>query len=110
MATYRTPGGIRYESNISGTNDLMTSEEMLALMVAAAQAGMSYAQRISPVDTGEYVESFRVEGEIRGGPARNRAEARLVNDSDHAADVEWRNHGGERVLGRTVDAIEGRSA
>lgn len=109
MVTYRTPGGIRYESNISGTNELMTSPEMLALMTAAAQAGMAYAQRISPVESGEYVSSFRIEGDLRGGPRHNRAEARLINESGHAADVEWRNHGGERILGRTVDAIEGRS-
>lgn len=110
MGTITSPGGIRYSPDIRGTNELMTGEEMLAVMEAAAQAGMSYAQNISPVDTGDYVSSFRIETEHRGGPQHDRAEARLVNDSDHAADVEWRNHGGERILGRTVDAIEGHGA
>jgi hypothetical protein len=110
MGTITSPGGIRYNPDLRGTNDLMTSEEMLAVVVAAAQAGMSYAQSISPVKSGDYLSSFRIETDHRGGPQHDRAEARLVNDSDHAADVEWRNHGGERILGRTVDAIEGSSA
>lgn len=99
---------IRYEYDYAGTNRAMTSPEMLAVLVEAAEAGKAFAQRIAPVRTGEYEKSFRIEGELRGGPRHDRAEARLVNDSPHAADVEWRNHGGERILGRTADFIEGR--
>ena len=102
--------GIRYEKDIRGTNELMTSPEMLAVMVAAAEAGKEFAERVSPRRTGDYAGSFRIETDLRGGPQHNRAEARLVNDSDHAAAVEWLNHGGERVLGRTVDVIEGNGA
>lgn len=100
--------GIRYEPDFRGTGEGMTSPEMLAVMLAAAEAGKAFAERIAPHRTGEYASSFRVEGVLRGGPRNNRAEARLINDSPHAAAVEWRNHGGERVLGRTVDVIEGR--
>ncbi|MCW2870891.1 hypothetical protein [Actinacidiphila oryziradicis] len=106
----RTPGGIRYQEDIGGTNKLMTSPEMLAIMVAAAEAGKEFAKGIAPVKSGDYVSKFRVEGELKGGPRHNRAEARLVNDSEHAAEVEWRNHGGERILGKAADYIEGHVA
>jgi hypothetical protein len=101
---------IDYRPNIRGTNKLMTSPEMVALMAAAAKKGEGYAQSISPRQTGEYAESFRVETTAKGGPRHNRAEARLINDSAHAAAVEWQNNGGERVLGRTVDFIEQHGA
>lgn len=101
---------IDYQPDIRGTNDLMTSPEMVALMAAAAEKGKEFAKSISPRRTGDYVDSFKVETTAKGGPKRNRAEARLVNDSDHATDVEWINHGGERILGKTVDFIEEHGA
>lgn len=101
---------VDYRKDISGTNELMTGPEMVALMAAAAEKGKEYARSISPRRTGDYADSFRVETTAKGGPKHNRAEARLVNDSDHAADVEWRNHGGERILGRTVDFVEEHGA
>lgn len=97
---------IRYQMDLAGTNELMNAPEMVALLEAAARRGAQYASGISPRDENEYAESFRVESSTRSGPKHDRAEARIVNDSDHAAAVEWINHGGERVLGRTVDYIE----
>lgn len=101
---------IHYEKDIRGTNDLMTGPEMVAFMAAAAENGKRFAESISPVRTGEYKASFRVETSAHGGPRHNRAEARLVNDSEHSTDVEWLNHGGERILGKTVDFIERHGA
>ncbi|MCO6011416.1 hypothetical protein NE236_41350 [Actinoallomurus purpureus] len=97
---------IDYQPDIRGTNELMNSPEMLALVTAAAEKGKEHAISISPRRTGTYAGSFRVEANVKGGPRHDRAEARLVNDSGHAADVEFKNRGGERVLGRTVDYIE----
>lgn len=97
---------IEYREDIAGTNKLMTSPEMVAFMAAVAEEGKAFAKSISPVDLAEYLNAFSVETTAHGGPKRNRAEARLVNDSDHAGAVEWVNHGGERVLGRTVDHLE----
>jgi hypothetical protein len=101
---------IRYVPDRAGTNELMTSPKMLAGMVAAAEKGRAFAESISPRATGEYARSFTIESTRRGGPSRDRAEARLVNTAPHAAAVEWVNNGGERVLGRTVDFIEGEFA
>jgi hypothetical protein len=92
--------------SIAGTNELMNGAEMVAVLRAAAEDGALYAAGIAPRDTGEYAESFRVESSTKAGPKHDRAEARLVNDSDHARQVEFVNNGGERVLGRTVDHIE----
>jgi hypothetical protein len=97
---------IRYDKNLDGTNELMNSPEMLAVLRAAAEDGAQYAASIAPRETGEYASSFRVETSTKSGPKRDRGEARLVNDSDHARQVEFVNQGGHRVLGRTVDHIE----
>lgn len=93
---------IRYVKDIAGTNKLMTSPEMVALMEKRAREGAAYAQGISPTATGEYEQAFEVTSVRRGGPRKNRAEARLSNGAAYARDVERRH----RVLGRTVDVIE----
>lgn len=97
---------IDYQASYAGTGELMNSPEMLAMLKAAAEEGQKFAESISPRRTGQYAGAFRIEVEAKAGPKHDRGEARLINDSAHAADVEWRNHGGERVLGRTVDHIE----
>lgn len=101
---------IRYEKNIAGVNEVMNAPEMVALLARVAEQGAQYASGISPRDKDEYASAFRVETATKSGPRHDRAEARIVNDSDHAAAVEWINHGGERVLGRTVDYVEARGA
>lgn len=99
---------IRYVKSIQETNKLMTSEQMAELMKSIAEAAIPVAEGLSPVKTGDYIKSFKATAVRRGGPRRNRAEGRLINTSDHAADVEFTDEGGHRVLGRTVDFITGR--
>jgi len=93
---------IRYVPSFAGTRKVMTSPEMAEVMRRRAEAALPVAQSFSPRESGEYAGAFRVEVVRRGGPRRNRAEARLVNDAAYARDVEYRH----RVLGRTVDQIE----
>jgi hypothetical protein len=96
---------IRYQKSSKGTIELMTSEEMLAVMMARAEAGKGYAEGLADEfsKTGHYKASFRVAGVRRGGPKKDRAEARLINDAVYGAAVEAKHD----VLGRTVDHIEG---
>lgn len=104
---------IRYEKNIAGINEVMNGPEMIAVLRAAADAGGRHAAGIAPRRISadqHYADSFRVETSTHAGPAHDRGEARLVNDSDHATAVEWTDDGGHRVLGRTVDYIEAHGA
>lgn len=96
---------IRYQPDHAGVGELMRSPEMLEMLEAKAQRGVDYARSIAPEATGEYRESLRVDSVRRGGPARDRAEARVVADSDHAAYVEWQDD--YHVLARTAAFIEG---
>jgi hypothetical protein len=93
-----------------GTGQLLRSPEMMNMVYDFAREGMRFAQDISPRRTGEYRDSFRVEGghivrmEDEAGHITYRAAARLINDSEHAADVEWRwNH---HILDRTIGRIQ----
>lgn len=97
---------IKYRPDIAGTNELMNGPEMVAVLRTAAENGAKYAAGISPRRSNVYAESFRVETAVKAGPRHDRAEAKLINDSAHAVGVEFVNHGGERILGRTVDWIE----
>lgn len=99
---------IRYSPNIAGVNRIMNGPEMVALLRKRAEAGMAFAESIAPRRTGAYSASFQVDTSTHAGPNHDRAEARLVNTSDHAVYVE---HGGQgtpayKVLARTVDVIE----
>ncbi len=94
---------IRYQKSSKGTIKLLTSQEMLALMVAAAERGKVFAEDVAPKVSSEYAGNFRVSGVRRGGPNNDRAEARLTNDTVYAPAVERRHD----VLGHTVDFIEG---
>lgn len=98
---------VRYERDIAGTGRLMRSPEMAALMEEVARRGESIARSLAAahVVTGDYEASFRVESRRRGGPARDRAEARLVNDSAHAVLAEW--YDGLHILARTAGYLEG---
>lgn len=103
---------IRYVQDRAGTNRLMNSPEMLAMLMGRARAGRAFAESIAPRYTGTYARSFIVEGRTHAGPKNNRAEARLVNTSDDAVFVEYGGGAGgtrtpaHRVLARTVDVIE----
>lgn len=94
---------IRYKEDIAGTNRLMRGPEMQAVLRAVAEKGADFARSISPERTGDYKASFHVEVRADGGPRHNRAEARIVNDSPHATEVEWRD--GYHVLARTADTL-----
>jgi hypothetical protein len=95
---------IRYEKNIKGLNELMRSAGVRDHLRAVAEAAIPYAQEISPERTGEYKASFRVETTDSGGPLGNRAAAYLINDSPHAARVEWEDD--FHVLARVADHIQ----
>lgn len=96
---------IDYQPNTRGTGTLLRTSEMAAVVTGAAEKAKAYAEQISPRCTGRYAASFRVETTRRGGPRRDRVEARLINDTSYAWAVEFVNHNG-RVLGRVVDFIE----
>ncbi|MFC6885292.1 MULTISPECIES: HK97 gp10 family phage protein [Actinomadura] len=98
MATAR----IRYVPDFAGVRRIMTGPQMAELMRRRAETGASAAQARAPRDSGDYAAAFRVEVTRRGGPSRDRAEARLINTAAYARDVERRHH----VLGQVVDDIE----
>ncbi len=56
---------------------MMTSREMTSVVDAAAEAGVGHAVSVSPVDTGEYRDAFRVETAVLG----DRVEARDHQDA-----------------------------
>ncbi len=84
--------------------DMMTSREMTSVVDAAAQAGADHARSVSPVDTGEYRDSFSVETGVVG----DRVEARIVNDAPHAIVVEsgTPTQPVRNVLAQTADWLE----
>lgn len=99
--------GVRYKADYAGTGQLMRSAEMLAMLGEVAGHGAEFARSIAPRDTGEYADSIRVDSTRRGGSHKDRAEAQIIADSDHAAYVEWRD--GYHVLERTLAFLEGGS-
>lgn len=94
---------VRYSADYEGTGELMRSPEMQAVVREVAEKAMAYAESISPEYTGEYKASFEVTVTDRGGLRNDRAEAQLVNTSDHAVNVEWQD--GYHVLTRTLGAL-----
>jgi hypothetical protein len=109
---------VRYRANYQGTGELMNGPEMQAMLRQVAEKGKAYAESISPVGQapydkhpGEYKESFEVTAQAHGGFHGDRAEAQIVNTSNHAAAVEWGNSAyppwahGYHVLARTASAL-----
>lgn len=94
---------VTYKPDFAGTNGLMNSPEMQEAMRSAAEKGRAFAESVSPERTGEYRASFSVSARAHGGAHEDRAEATLVNNSPHAARVEWQD--GYHVLARTADFI-----
>ena len=94
--------GIRYVRDMGGLRKLMTSQEMKDFLVRRAEAGAEYARGIAPRESGTYAGSIKVTSVRRGGPRRNRAEARVTATVPYGNDVEVRH----RVLGRAVDVVE----
>ena len=101
---------VRYVGSYKGIGELMNSPEMVSVMRQVAEKAKPFAESIAPVGdprtdphAGEYKASFEVTAQAHGGPDGDRAEARLVNTSDHAVNVEWQD--GYHVLARTLDAM-----
>lgn len=94
---------VDYRPDTRGTGTVLRTSEMVAVVTGAAEKAKAYAEKISPRRTGRYAAAFRIETTRRGGPHRDRAEARLVNDTEYAWAVEFVN--GDRVLGRAADFI-----
>jgi hypothetical protein len=80
---------VRYEHSYAGAGELLRSDFMLAEMKRRADLIEDVAIAIAPVDSGDYIESFRVHSTRRGGPNADRAQARVENVSDHAFYVEF---------------------
>lgn len=98
---------VRYKPNYEGLGEVMRSEAMAAMLHRKAEEGRQYAEAIAQGfrRTGDYASSFTVESSTRGsGRYADRAEARLINTSDHALLVEY--HDDHRVLGTVVDILE----
>ena len=94
----------KYTPDLTAFRQFMNSPGIKAAMVAVADKGKTYAEQISPVASGEYRRHFRTGPVDHAGPRGDRAGAKLLNDSDHATEVEWKLR--HRVLGRTVDHME----
>lgn len=66
-----------------------------------------YAMSISPIDSGEYIRSFKVADQYTTLFGLRRVAARLYNTSGHAAIVEWGNERApaRHVLTETLDYL-----
>ena len=98
-----------YAPDRDGVRALLLSDRMETVCVAAASAGKKHAERIAPRESGAYARSFKVlpvgiPGRGRFSP---RAGAILINESGHAANVEWGGRaGGHKVLTKTRDYLK----
>jgi hypothetical protein len=100
----------RYEPDHEGTGMLMMSDGMREMLRMVAERGADYARSIAPVGKppgdphpGEYLASFRVEVVTPAPSWDDRPAALIVNDSGHAAYVEWQD--GYHVLAKTAAAM-----
>jgi hypothetical protein len=78
----------RYEADYAGIGQLMRSDAMLGAVTEVARNALEYAESISPVGKppgdhhpGMYKAGWRLETSSAGGPAHDRAEARIINDA-----------------------------
>lgn len=78
----------RFRANYKGIGQILVSPQMQREMKARAEKVKARAEALSPEDTSQYVRSFKVETFIRKGKT-SRAVAKVINDSPHAAYVEW---------------------
>ena len=100
-----------YRPSRAGVAKFLRSPQISAALLAIAENGKTYAESISPRETGDYASSWKVSRStftVKGEP---RAAAKLENTSGHAAAVEFgyagrANRPGQsrhRVLGRTLE-------
>lgn len=97
---------VKYVPDHKGVAALALDAPMSRGMTTIAREAIGVAQANSPVKTGDYVSSFSAVPmpERAGWKNELRAGAALVNDSDHAMAVEYRNN--SHVLGRTLAIID----
>lgn len=101
----------RYTPSRRGFALMATGPEVRSALFAIAYKGKGIAVGLSAsfANTGHYAASFEV---VDGGNVRlaghMRARVYLVNKAAYAAVVEFgrKGHAGERVLGRTLDALK----
>lgn len=97
----------KFRGNYKGIGQILRSPQMQQAMENRAERVKARAVASSPVDSGEYVQSFRVEGSIRPGRS-SRAIAKVINDSPHATFVEWGTSKTPRyrVMGRAAGSSD----
>lgn len=95
-----------YEHNYAAFGaEVLRAPWMAASMNARATAILAMALSISPVDSGEYIDSFEITSGVSSfGGKGTRVYARLTNTSGHAAAVEFGlgRVPKYRVLGRSM--------
>jgi hypothetical protein len=90
-------------------NEVLRASWMKAQMEARANAIMLTARRISPIETGEYIESFEVDSGVRQTGRTRRAYGRVTNTAPHALAVEmgFGRTPKYRVLGKAMGITPG---
>lgn len=103
MATFRL--------NSSGIGAMAVGPEVTAMLIEVADKGKAFAEGIAPRDTGEYASSFDVTVSVAKVGRYRRSVAKLQNNANHAAALEFGNKRTRgrraRVLGKTLTALRG---
>jgi hypothetical protein len=112
---YRSPRMVaEFSLSYSGIAKIAMSQPIQDCVDDVCAVALAYAQFISPVQTGDYINSFDCEQYIEteiGGPPLGRMDrraARMWNVSSNAMLVEVGNQNfpGHRIFAKTLDAIE----
>ena len=106
-----SPVRVRYVPDHKGMAQLFLSDGMEGLAVHVASRAKRHAEGLSRPfrETGDYARSFKVVavGIVKRGRMAARMGAILINESSHAANVEWGGKkGGHKVLTRTRQWVE----
>ncbi|WP_172121311.1 HK97 gp10 family phage protein [Actinomyces faecalis] len=112
----------RFEIDRRGAQALLVSSGMRAAMLAAAQEVAQEASRTAPSRSGALAGSYRTESatarvRTRRGGVSERAAGRVLNDSPHAAAVEFGHAGpggapvaGAHTLGRLAGSKRAKAS
>lgn len=102
----------QFRPNNKGIGLILRSAKMKREMEVRARLIEAHAKEVAPRDTGEYLESFKVESGTENSPIKlgrgDRAWAVVKNTSPHAAAVEFGNKhvgDGQRILGQAADKV-----
>lgn len=105
----RPLGKVTYVPDHEGLQAYLMGSDVRNMLMARARGAAQYAQRIAPVETGEYAASIHAEDGGIGGKKHDRAMVRIVATADHSAAVEWgnaRHHTASHVLRQAGDVAE----